>query len=206
VRRTLTAALLLLAARGLSAQSSSDEALRVSSRLVIVPTLVQTPAREVVYSLLPEDFLLTDQGVPQKVSLNDSTKQPLSLVVLMQTGGAAVREFDKYRGLEAMLADILGGSPNQAAIVNFDSRPAAASEFTSDIARNGRTRSIRLSPATAAPRFATRSSSRSVFWQSSLRTIARLFCSSRSLRTQAARQPRRKLRAWRQRRAQRSTR
>ena len=134
MRRILTAALLLLAAR-LIAQSSSDEALRVSSRLVIVPTLVQTPTKELVYSLLPEDFLLTDKGVPQKISLDDGTKQPLSLVLLMQTGGTAAREFDKYCGLETMLADMLGGSPNQVAIVNFDSRPEAASEFTSDIAQ-----------------------------------------------------------------------
>jgi len=133
VRRILTTALLLLATQALVAQSPGDDALHVSSRLVLVPTLVQTPARDVVDSLRPEDFLLTDKGIPQKVSLDDARKQALSLVVLMQTGGAAVREFDKYRGLETMLAEMLGGAPNQVAVVNFDSRPEAASEFTSDL-------------------------------------------------------------------------
>jgi VWFA-related protein len=98
-----------------------------------VPTLVQSPSKELVYSLQAEDFLLTDKGIPQKVSLDEAKNQPLSLVVLMQTGGAAIREFDKYRGLETMLAELLGAAPNQVAIVNFDSKPEAASPFSSDI-------------------------------------------------------------------------
>jgi VWFA-related protein len=88
-----------------------------------------------VYSLNADDFLLTDKGIPQKITLDEASGQPLSLVVLMQTGGAAVREFDKYRGLETMLASLLGGAPNQVAIVNFDSKPEAASPFTSYIAQ-----------------------------------------------------------------------
>jgi len=102
---------------------------------VVVPALVQTPGKEVVYSLRADDFLLTDKGIPQKISLDETSSQSLSLVVLMQTGGAAIREFDKYRGLETMLAAIVGGAPNQVAIVNFDSQPEAASPFSSDIAQ-----------------------------------------------------------------------
>lgn len=104
-----------------------------TARLVLVPTLVQSATKETVYSLHADDFLLTDKGVPQKLTLDEDTQRPLSLVVLMQTGGAAVREFDKYRGLETVLATMLGGAPNQISIVNFDSKPEAASPFTSDI-------------------------------------------------------------------------
>lgn len=133
MRRILIAALLFGAVPVLSAQNADDSTLRVSSRLVVVPALVQSQTKDVAYSLRAEDFQLSDRGVPQKISLDEATKQPLSLVVLMQTGGAAVREFDKYRGLETMLSEMLGGAPNQVAIVNFDSRPEAASPFTSDI-------------------------------------------------------------------------
>jgi VWFA-related protein len=133
VRRILIAALLLGTVPVISAQDADDSTLRVSSRLVVVPALVQGRANDVAYSLHAEDFQLSDRGVPQKLSLDEATKQPLSLVVLMQTGGAAVRELDKYRGLETMLSEMLGGAPNQVAIVNFDSRPEAASPFTSDI-------------------------------------------------------------------------
>lgn len=113
--------------------ASSPSTIQTTSRLVIVPTLVQTRSNETVYSLHAEDFLLTDKGVPQKIRLDDETHQPLSLVVLMQTGGAAVHEFDKYRNLETMLAEMLGEAPNQVSIINFDSKPEAASSFTSDI-------------------------------------------------------------------------
>jgi hypothetical protein len=34
-----------------------------------------------------------------------------------------------------MLASLLGGAPNEVSIVNFDSRPEAASPFTSDVAQ-----------------------------------------------------------------------
>ncbi|MDE1177573.1 MAG: VWA domain-containing protein [Edaphobacter sp.] len=133
MRRTLIAALLLCIAPAVYGQTADDSTLRVSSRLVEVPALVQSHTEDVVYTLRAEDFQLNDRGVRQQIRLDDTTKQPLSLVVLMQTGGAAVREFDKYRGLETMLEEMLGGAPNQVAIVNFDSQPEAASSFTSDI-------------------------------------------------------------------------
>ncbi|WP_260706002.1 VWA domain-containing protein [Edaphobacter flagellatus] len=137
MRWLLTVVLLSVISGTLCAQNTSNtgSTLHTGTRLVVVPVLVQSATKEVVYSLHADDFLLTDKGVPQKVSLDEANKQPLSLVVLMQTGSAAVREFDKYRGLETMLASILGGTPNQVAIVNFDSKPEAASPFTSDIAQ-----------------------------------------------------------------------
>jgi hypothetical protein len=109
--------------------------LHTTTTLVVVPTLVQTAGKEPVFSLTAEDFVLTDNGVPQKVTLEEETKRPLSLVVLLQTGGVARGQFESYSNLETMLAAVLGGAPNQVSIVNFDSRPEAASPFTSDIAQ-----------------------------------------------------------------------
>jgi VWFA-related protein len=121
-------------------QSSAHEpapttTLHSTTTLVVVPALVQTPAKELVYSLNADDFTVTDNGVPQKVRLEADTARPLSLVVLMQTGGAARSQFTNYANLETMLAAVLGGSPNMVSIVNFDSRTEAASPFTSDIAQ-----------------------------------------------------------------------
>ncbi len=108
--------------------------LHTTTTLVVVPTLVQTMGKEPVFSLTAADFVLTDNGVPQKVTLEEETKRPLSLVVLMQTGGIARGQFASYVNLETMLASLLGGAPNKVSIVNFDSRPEAASPFTSDVA------------------------------------------------------------------------
>jgi VWFA-related protein len=108
--------------------------LHTTTTLVVVPTLVQTTGKEPVFSLTAEDFVLTDNGVAQKVTLEEETKRPLSLVVLMQTGGVARGQFASYANLETMLASLLGGAPNKVSVVNFDSRPEAASPFTSNVA------------------------------------------------------------------------
>jgi VWFA-related protein len=107
--------------------------IRTTTTLVVVPTLVQTPGKDLVFSLKADDFVLTDNGVPQKVTLEEETSRPLSLVVLMQTGGIARGQFENYEHLDSMIAAILGKAPNAVSIVNFDSQPEAASPFTSDV-------------------------------------------------------------------------
>jgi hypothetical protein len=71
----------------LSSVAFAQTTIRTTTTLVVVPTLVQTPGKELVFSLKADDFILTDNGVPQKVTLEEETNRPLSLVVLMQTGG-----------------------------------------------------------------------------------------------------------------------
>jgi VWFA-related protein len=112
----------------------AQETLHTTTTLVVVPTLVETQDKAVVYSLTADDFVLTDNGVPQKVMLEEESKRPLSLVVLIQTGGIARAQFENYKNLDTMLAQIVGRGPNRVSIVNFDSRPEAASPFTSDVA------------------------------------------------------------------------
>jgi VWFA-related protein len=118
----------------LTAGAVSQTTLHTTTTLVVVPTLVQTAGKETAFSLKAEDFVLTDNGVPQKVTLEEETKRPLSLVVLMQTGGVARGQFASYANLETLLASLLGGAPNRVSIVNFDSVPEAASPFTSNVA------------------------------------------------------------------------
>jgi VWFA-related protein len=123
----------------LTGAAVAQTTLHSTTTLVVVPTLVQTIGKETVFSLKAEDFVLTDNGVPQKVMLEEETKRPLSLVVLMQTGGVARGQFASYANLETLLASLLGGAPggaeNRVSIVNFDSQPEAASPFTSDVSQ-----------------------------------------------------------------------
>jgi VWFA-related protein len=123
----------------LASAALAQTTLHTTTTLVVVPTLVQTAGKETAFSLTAEDFILMDNGVPQKVTLEEEAKRPLSLVVLMQTGGVARGQFASYANLETMLASLLGGASggasNRVAIVNFDSRPEAASPFTTDVAQ-----------------------------------------------------------------------
>ena len=107
--------------------------IRTTTTLVVVPTLVQTRGKELFFSLKADDFVVTDNGVPQKVTLEEGSNRPLSLVVLVQTGGIARGQFENYVHLDSMIAGILGEAPNKVSIVNFDSQPEAASPFTSDV-------------------------------------------------------------------------
>src|SRR5579871_5585969 len=114
--RLLQAALfssLVTACLAQATPSAPQNTLHTTSRLVLVPTLVQNPANNVVYSLTAGDFLLTDNGTPQKITLDDQTNPSLSLVGLIQTGGAAVHQLRDYSGLETMLDSLLGNPPNQ---------------------------------------------------------------------------------------------
>jgi len=120
-----------------SCATFAQTTLHTTTTLVVVPTLVQTPDKDLVFSLRAEDFVLTDNGVPQKVTLEEETKRPLSLVVLMQTGGDARGQFPSYAHLDTMVASLLGEPPNEVSIVNFDSQPEAASPFTTNVAEWG---------------------------------------------------------------------
>jgi VWFA-related protein len=109
--------------------------LHSSSTLVVVPTLVQTPARKPVYALTSEDFALTDDGLAQQVTLESdeaARARPLALVVLLQIGGAAHQQYDIYAHLDTMLAAVVHGTPNKVAVVEFDSEPEWDSPFISD--------------------------------------------------------------------------
>jgi VWFA-related protein len=140
VANPLTAASLLLtaAASAIAQTAPQVPTLQVHSRIVQIPTLVQTTSKELIHSLSATDFQVTDDGAAQTVTVEEEAARPLSLVVLMQTGGIAPHLFAQYSHLGTMLASLLGepasdAPPNQVAIVSFDSKPEGATPFTSDV-------------------------------------------------------------------------
>jgi len=106
----------------------------VRSNLVVVPALVRTKSGELVYTLKADDFILTDNGVVQKLHLEtDTGSAPLAMVIIAQTGGDAAVHLDQYKHLGAMLDNMLGGVDHQVAVVGFDSTPILLHGFTSNI-------------------------------------------------------------------------
>ena len=104
-----------------------------TSTLVIVPTLVRSQSGELIEALRANDFRLTDNGIEQKVSVEDVERQPLAVVVLMQTGGAAREQLASYAKLGTMLDSMMGSSAHRVALVTFDSQPEDFWSFTSDV-------------------------------------------------------------------------
>jgi VWFA-related protein len=112
--------------------------LQTQSTVVLVPALVRNPQGELVFTLKADDFRVTDDGVEQKLTLDEDTDgEPLALVVVIEVGGAGAREFNQYASiappLAPMLETIIGNVPHKIAVVTFDSQPSMLQEFTPNI-------------------------------------------------------------------------
>jgi VWFA-related protein len=102
--------------------------------LVLVPALVRTKAGEPVFSLTADNFTLTDDDVPQRLSLEqDTDSEPLALVIAVETGGAGARHLDDYRNLGSTIEALVGDVPHRVALVGVDSEPRLLEDFTPDI-------------------------------------------------------------------------
>jgi VWFA-related protein len=109
----------------------SENRIRTSSTVVLVPALVKTKSGETVFSLTADDFILKDNGVRQTLHLEtDTDSQPLALVVIVETGGQGARHLRDYDNLGSELDAVIGEVRHLVAVVSFDSKPRIAQEFT----------------------------------------------------------------------------
>ena len=113
--------------------TASPPTITATSNLVIVPALVRGPYGDLPPILHASDFLLTDDGVHQSVTVDDTEHRPLAVLVLMQTGGAAAEELPLYAKLGTMLSYLAANSPHRVGMVEFDSEPEYVWSFTSNI-------------------------------------------------------------------------
>ncbi len=119
---------------------------RVSTSVVIVPTLVEKSSGEVLYGLKPADFSVFDNGVEQKVHVDDDLDtQPVSLVVCIERGRDAPLEFDKIKKLGPLLELFTGDHRGEVALVAFDSRATWIEPFGQD--EDTITRDLKQMPA-----------------------------------------------------------
>lgn len=134
----LAAAITFVCVPAMLAQSpvsteGQDTLLSTRSTLIVVPALVRNKAGELVFTLTAKDFVLTDDGIEQKLTLEEDTGgEPLALIVVVQTGGTGSRELDKYHTLGTMIDSLAGNIKHRVAVVEFDSEPRLLQRFTSD--------------------------------------------------------------------------
>jgi VWFA-related protein len=103
----------------------------VSTSVVIVPTLVEKSNGEVVYGLKPTDFSVFDNGVEQKLHVDDDLDtQPVSLVVCIERGRDAPLEFDKIGKLGPLLDLFTRDGRGNIALVAFDSKATWVEPFS----------------------------------------------------------------------------
>jgi VWFA-related protein len=105
--------------------------LRVTTTEVLVPTLVEKRGGGILYGLKESDFVLEDNGVPQKIRVQEEMDTaPVGLVVAVEEGAMSVLEFDKLAKLGPLLDLFLADPRSRVALVGFDSEPYLIQDYT----------------------------------------------------------------------------
>lgn len=129
--RRLTALALLFVPLAVGQTSGEDSKFTVRSNLVFLPTRVQTRKGATIYGLKAEQFIVEDNGVRQSVHLDeDPESSGLSLVVAIQCSRSAVSEFNKLKGLGAMIDAIAGDAPHEVSILSYGEGPHVLGDFS----------------------------------------------------------------------------
>jgi VWFA-related protein len=124
----MTAALLVAHAQN-PGRETALPTIKTTSTLVAAPALVRRPSGEFVNHLNADQIELFDNGIRQKVTLEQGGNRPIAVVVLMQTSGPDAAQFQNYRKLPELLHSMIGQSVHEIMLVTFDSRPRATWHF-----------------------------------------------------------------------------
>lgn len=95
--------------------------LRVDSAFVWVPAHVNTQGGGTLTHLDVSGLRLMDNGYPEKVTQINTDGLPISLVILMQTGGSASRFLSSFSNLPWSISRLVGESVHEITLVTFDS-------------------------------------------------------------------------------------
>lgn len=111
---------------------SNMPTIRVTTNEVLVPTLVEKPhGGGIVYGLKQSDFVVEDNGVPQKIHVQEELDTaPIALVVALEEGRSGWLEFKKLGKMGPLLDVFLSDPRSQAALVGFSSKPRLIRDFT----------------------------------------------------------------------------
>ena len=125
-----------LPALTLHGQQQNPYSFSTQTNLVTVPTQVTTQQGDFIYGLQGSQFVVTDNGVRQRIRLEETPEQTgLSLVVLVQCSRTAALESTKLAGLSTMIEDITGAAAHEVAVVSYGTEPSLLGNFTSDPAK-----------------------------------------------------------------------
>jgi VWFA-related protein len=99
--------------------------------VVLVPTLVTNIAGEPIFRLTADDFAIYDNGVEQKVRLDEDLQgSQTSVVVAIEKGHSTGEILDKVRRLGSLVYPIVGEGKGEVAVVAFDDKPQLQQGFT----------------------------------------------------------------------------
>ena len=106
----------------------------VQSRLVLVPATVTDTKGRSLDNLEPSDFLVLDNGRPQKATVDSIATgvAPIALVVAIQASGISKAALEKVRKVGAMIEPFITGDRGCAAVMAFSERISWIQKCTND--------------------------------------------------------------------------
>lgn len=120
---------------GVSVQQAPPDTrakLKVHVSLVNTPVTVRDAKGEMVHNLDAKDFLVTDNGVPQKITHFDLGGDSLSLVILVETSSRVAPLFSALRKTGILFTQTVLGPSGEAAIVGFNDSIDKLLDFTTN--------------------------------------------------------------------------
>jgi VWFA-related protein len=106
--------------------------IKVQTILVDTPVTVRNARGEMVINLEEGDFLLTDNGLPQKISHFELGGNALSLVVVVETSSRIRPMLPEVRKSGILFTQVVMGSNGETAVVGFNDEVNRLLEFTSN--------------------------------------------------------------------------
>jgi VWFA-related protein len=135
MKRALVLAFAASLAVSLTASLAAQESrFDVRSRLVIVPVTVTDVKGRSIDGLEASDFLLFDNGLPQKVNVDtmDTGVAPVALIIAVQSSGISAAVLEKVQKIGAMIQPLITGDRGCAGLVSFDERVRWLQDCTTD--------------------------------------------------------------------------
>jgi VWFA-related protein len=106
--------------------------LKVRVSLVNTPVTVRDGSGQMVHDLDTKNFVVSDNGVVQKITHLDLGGDPISLVILMETSSRIEAMFPEMRKSGILLTQTVMGLSGEAAVVGFNDSVDKLQEFTTD--------------------------------------------------------------------------
>ena len=113
-------------------QPPAEARLKVRVSLVNTPVTVRDGRGQMIHDLDAKNFMVTDNGVRQKITHFDLGGDPLSVVILMETSSRIDSIFPEMRKTGIIFAETVMGPSGEAAIVGFNDSVDKLQDFTAD--------------------------------------------------------------------------
>jgi len=110
----------------------SQAKVKVQVALVNTPVTVRDSKGQMIHNLDPNEFVVTDNGVPQKITHFDIGGDPISLVILLETSSRIAPMLPAMRKTGILFTQTVMGQNGEGAVVTFNDSIDKLQDFTTN--------------------------------------------------------------------------